>query len=452
MAETLRADVVVIGAGVSGLVAATRVAATGRTVIVLEARDRVGGRTYTVPFAGGRVDLGGQWLGPTQDRAYALCRELGISTFAQHRAGRRVLDLGVDRRLQHYRGTIPPLALGPALDAAQSLGRIQLMTYLISVERPWASRFATRWDALSLAEWLRRNTRTRDARALAEIGAEMLLCADPEDISLLYFLFYLRSGGGFARMAEVENGAQQDRLAGGAQGLALGLAAKLQGELRLAAPVRRIAQTATQVCVEADGVIVRADRAILALAPALADRIQFDPEPPAGRRLLHARMPMGSAVKVVIGYERAFWRERGLRGDALSSGFPCRAYFDDCAEGGTHPALVGFVVGPDARRFGALAAPERKAAVLAQLGRVFGDGARRANDYLDHDWVADAWSGGCYVGVCPPGVLTRVGGARATAHARVHFAGTETARRWTGYIDGAIEAGERAAAEVCAAG
>jgi monoamine oxidase len=326
------------------------------------------------------------------------------------------------------------------------------MTHLISVERPWASHFAARWDAVSLADWLRRNTHTHEARALARIGVEMLLCSDPEDVSLLYFLFYLRSGGGFARMAEVENGAQQDRLVGGAQGLALGLAAKLRGQLRTAAPVRRIAQTATQVWVEADGVTVRADRAILALAPALAQRIQFDPEPSAGRRVLHAHMPMGSAVKVVIGYERAFWRERGLRGEALSSGFPCRAYFDDCAEGGAHPALVGFVVGSDARRFGALPVEQRKAAVLLQLGRMFGDEAHRASAYLDHDWVADAWSAGCYVGVCPPGVLTRVGSARVTAHARVHFAGTETARRWTGYIDGAIEAGERAAAEVCEEG
>jgi monoamine oxidase len=440
-------DVVVVGAGLSGLVAARQVAARSRKVVVLEARDRVGGRTYTVPFAGAPIDLGGQWLGPTQDRAYTLCRELGITTFPQFLGGDRLLDLD-DGAPRAYRGTVPPVPLLQSADTGQVLARLEVLSRVVPLEAPWRARLAERWDRLSIEDWLGRAAFSDGARQMARIAVQMILCAEPRDVSFLYFLFYLRSGGGLLRLAEVKNGAQQDRITGGAQRIADKLAAKV--DVRLSTPVRRLTQDATGVTVEADGLTVRAGRAIVAVPPALAAKIDFTPAIP--RQALHPQMPMGTIVKVIVAYDRGFWRGRGLTGEALSLGAPCRAFFDDSLEAGGHPALVGFVVGEPARRFGSLPVAERRAAVLAQLGRIFGDEATRCSAYVDHDWTADPWSAGCYVGLMGPGVMTRLGPTLREPCGRLHFAGTETATKWAGYLEGAIEAGERAAGEVYANG
>jgi monoamine oxidase len=441
-------DVIVVGAGLSGLVAARALAEAGRYVLVVEARDRVGGRTYTVPFDGMAVDLGGQWIGPTQDRVIALARELGVATFPQHTGGKRVLDL--DGEVTRYRGTVPKVGVLGAIEAGLNLVRFDRQSRRVSLDTPWQGTPAE-WDKISVEEWMRKNIRGRKARALLEMGVRMIMTGELRDISFLYFLFYLRSGGGFTRLAEVKNGAQQDRFTGGAQQLSERLAAKLGGRVRLGSPVRRIEHDARGVRVHFDQDSVGARRAILALAPAMAQRIVFWPSLPAGRAELHTSMPMGSVLKCVVTYKRPFWREGGLTGEAISDGHPCRAFFDDCDAGGAHAALVGFVVADTALAFGRLSVERRRAQVLAQAARLFGPQALEATGYIDHDWVADEWSTGCYVGLMAPGVMTRLGRHLREPVGPLHFAGTETATRWAGYLDGAIEAGDRAAREVLAA-
>ena len=174
------------------------------------------------------------------------------------------------------------------------------------------------------------------------------------------------------------------------------------------------------------------------------------PALPAGRAELHSGMPMGSVVKCIVAYERAFWREQGRSGEVVSDGEPIRVVFDDTSHDGRHPALLCFVLGDVARRFGPLPAAERQAQIVAHLVRLFGEAAASPRAYVDKDWVAEPWSGGCFVGVMGPGLMTRAGEALRRPVGRLHFAGTETAVRWCGYLDGAIESGERAAAEVLA--
>ncbi|MCC6623363.1 MAG: FAD-dependent oxidoreductase, partial [Deltaproteobacteria bacterium] len=255
-------DTIIIGGGLSGLAAARRLDHAGQDVLVLEARERVGGRVLTSregPFA---IDLGGQWIGPTQERVLALVRELGLETFPQWIAGERMLEL--DGRVTRYRGTLPRLSLFDTLQAGLALGRLELASRLVSRRRPWLGFQAARRDARSVAEWADATIPSPTARKLLALGTEMIFAASPRELSLQWFLFYLRAGGGFTRLAEVRNGAQQDRFLLGAQALAEGLAAKVGGKVVLGAPVTAIIQAPDRVTVASAMGAFHARRVILA--------------------------------------------------------------------------------------------------------------------------------------------------------------------------------------------
>lgn len=442
-------EVVVIGAGLSGLTAASRLRAAGVRVRVLEARERVGGRTLTVPFTREPVDLGGQWVGPTQDRVLGLARTLGVETFAQHLAGRKVLEFDGERRT--YKGLLPRIPALALVELGLAIWRIERMARKVPLGAPETAARAAELDGQSVADWLARHVKSRAARSMLEIATHAIFAREPGSISLLYFLHYTHSGGSFTRLAEVRDGAQAWRLRGGAQQLSVRLAEPLGASVQLNAPVLAIEQDGALVTVRcASGEVVRAGRVILAVPPAVAQDIAFTPALPEARRTVHEQMAMGSVIKCVIGYPRMFWREQGLSGEGVSNAGILRMVFDDSSHDGTQAALVGFVIGDAVAGFGALDEAGRKAAVVEQLVRMYGPDAATPSAYVDHDWTRETWSRGCYVGVMPPGVLTRVGAALRAPCGRIHFAGTETAVRWCGYLDGAIEAGERAADEVLA--
>lgn len=443
-------EVVIVGAGLSGLTAARRLQDAGARVRVLEARDRVGGRTYTVDLDGEPIDLGGQWLGPTQDHALALARSLGVETFPQHAEGRKVLMFDGQRRT--YRGLLPRIPLLALAELGLSLWRLDRLAGKVPLLDPTSARGAAALDGQSVETWLQQHVRRREAREMLKIATHAIFAAEPARISLLYFLYYGHSGGSLTKLAEIDGGAQAWRLRGGAQQLANGLAQRLGDAVRLDAPVAAITQHERGVVVRTTGgEDIAARRVIVAVPPALAHAIAFTPALPAARQVMHAEVPMGSVIKCVVAYPRAFWRQQGLSGEAVSNDGPLRMVFDDSSPDGDKAALVGFMIGDDVMARHAGKPDERRAAVLAALVAMFGPEAAQPSAYVDHDWTAEAWSRGCYVGVMPPGVLTRVGEALRAPCGRVHFAGTETARRWVGYIDGAIEAGERAADEVLAA-
>ncbi len=443
-------DTIVIGAGLSGLAAARRPDAAGQDVLVLEARERVGGRALTSRDGPFPIDLGGQWIGPTQERVLALVRELGIQTFPQWLAGERLLE--IDGRLVRYRGTMPKLPLFDTLQAGLALARLEVASRLVSRRRPWLGWRAADRDRLSVAAWAAEAIKSPTARKLLTLGTEMIFAASPKDLSFQWFLFYLRSGGGFVRLAEVRNGAQQDRFLNGAQDLAEALAARVGGRVLLGAPVSTVTQASDRVTVTSGMGTFYARRVILALAPAMAHAIVFAPDLPPEKKALHAGMPMGSVIKVVVGYATPFWRDAGLSGEVLSDLGPCRGFFDDTSADGNHAALVGFIMADDARRLRDATPDARRAAVVEQLVRIFGAAAGAPTAFFEKDWTHDPWSGGCYTGLMPPGLLGHVRESLRTPVGRLHFAGTETATRWAGYFDGAIEAGERAADEVLRAG
>jgi len=445
------ADVAVVGAGFAGLAAARALAAAGASAIVLEARDRVGGRTLNSEIGGGEVvEAGGQWIGPTQDRVAALAAEVGVETFPTHTAGANLLRL--DGRLHRYRGTIPRLGPLVLLDIARGLRKLNALSRRIDPEAPWEAAGAERLDAISLAGWVERNMFTRKARLLMRIAARTSWGADPEELSLLHTAFYLRSAGSFEMITDTEGGAQQDRLVGGSQEIAIRLAAALGERVVLGAAVTRIAETPTGLAITAgEGLELRARRAIVAVPPPLRARIEFDPQLPAAHRQLAQRMPMGWLVKATAIYDEPFWRADGLSGEALNERGPVTITFDNSPPSGSPGALVGFVGGHDARAFARLGKSERRRAVLGCFESLFGPRALAATQYLEQDWAEERWSGGGPVASFATGGWTASGPALREPVGRLHWAGTETASRWSGYIDGAIRSGERAAAEALAA-
>jgi monoamine oxidase len=440
------ADVLIVGAGIAGLTAARQLQRLGLSVLVLEARDRVGGRTLSQRVGSEVLDLGGQWLGPTQDRLAALARELGVRTSPQHHEGRKLLSWGGN--LRRFSGDIPWLSPLALVELGLLRFRLAALARQVPPERPWDAPRAAAWDAMTLETWKRRHLHSGGARLFLDIVTRAVLTSEPRDLSFLFFLSYLRWGQGLDRLISIPNGAQQDRFVGGTQQLCERMALELPGRVVLNAPVQAIEQDAHGVTTRTTAGTFRGRYAVVAVPPLLAGRIHYSPSLPSRRDQLTAHMPMGSVIKYIAVYERAFWREAGFSGGTFSDTGPTVTTFDHSSPDGAQPALVTFSDGAAARVWSERPAGERKQAVLAELVRFFGPEAASPVAFVEKDWTEDPWSRGCYVGVMGPGTLTTWGPALRVPCGRLHWAGTETATEWMGYLEGAIQSGERVVAEI----
>jgi monoamine oxidase len=448
---TYETEFVVVGAGLAGLMAARELVGAGREVLVVEARDRVGGRTLNEPIGDGKVvEVGGQWIGPTQDRLAALAAELGVETFPTYGTGENVIEHR--GRLRRYRGTIPRLSPLVLLDVERAQRRLNRLAKRVSLDAPWETRNARRLDGQTTESWLRRNVRTRGGRELLQLGIEAVWAAQPEDVSLLHLLFYIRSAGSLDLLFDTEGGAQQDRFVGGSQRVSERMAEDLGPDrLLLEAPVRAISHGGAGVTVETGDHVVSARRAIVAIAPSLAGRILYDPPLPGLRDQLTQRTPLGTVAKCMAIYDEPFWRAQGLSGQATSTTGPIKLTYDNSPPDGTPGVLLGFLEGRQARETGLLPAAERREAVLDCFGRLFGDRARSPERYVERLWAEEEWTRGCYGAHLPPGTWTGYGSALRDPVGPIHWAGAETALVWNGYMDGAVRSGEDAARTVLAA-
>ena len=441
------ADLVVVGAGLAGLAAARAATGSGASVVVVEARDRVGGRVLNHDIGGGAVvEVGGQWIGPTQDRLAELAGELSVETFSTFGEGANVVEYsgGVRR----YSGTIPRINPLVLLDVQRAQRKLNRLARRVPLEAPWEAPGAAKLDGQTAATWMRRNLATRPGRVLLELGIEAVWAAQPEDLSLLHLLFYVHSAGSLELLFDTEGGAQQDRFVGGSQLVALRMAEQLGADrFILSAPVRRVEHDPDGVAVHADGAVARGRRAIVALAPPLAGRIVYDPPLPGYRDQLTQRMPLGTVAKCMAIYDEPFWRAEGLSGQGMSVTGPVKLTYDNSPPGGSPGVLLGFLEGRHARELGRLAADERRTAVVDCFARLFGPRAARPESYVERLWAEEEWSRGCYGCHMPPGAWTSYGPALRTPLGRLHWAGAEYATVWNGYMDGAVRSGQHAARE-----
>jgi len=447
-------DVVVVGAGLAGLAAARWLVAHGHEPTVVEARERVGGRTQTQVLEDGTpLELGGQWFGEGHTRMYELAAELGLKTFRTwNDEGALLLDLlGKQSRMKPLKGAVPRLSPFALADLAQGLLRFERLAARTDLERPWRTPGAEALDGQTWESWIRRNLRTRAGRAYFHVACEAVWAAEASDVSLLHALFYTRSNADLETLLAVDRGAQQDRVVGGSARVAEAMAAALGERVVRGHPVRQVLHDGAGVTVlTRDGLEYRGDAAIVTLPPTLAGRLEYDPPLPSWRDQLTQRTPAGSVIKVYAIYPVPFWRADGLNGQAASDRGPVKVTFDNSPPSGTPGVLMGFIEGKEARVWARRSEAERRAAVLGCFTRYFGQVAASPEQYVERDWMAEEYTRGCYGAHFGPGVWTSYGEAWRAPVGRVHWAGAECSPQWNGYMEGAVRSGEATAAAVAA--
>ncbi len=440
-------QVVIVGAGFAGLAAARRLQERGvDDFVVLEARSRVGGRTKPGRVAGIDVDLGGMWMGASQTRLRALADAYGVPTYSTWLDGRCIVRIAGK---EHHGPGEDIDGLFTAADKVQYLWLERQLARLsrhLDVNQPWQHRRAAELDGLTLEAWVARHVRSPRLRSLFRLICLSLFCAEASQVSMLFFLHYVKSGDGLdVLLSAAPGGAQSHLFGGGLHRIARAMAEELGPRLVLEQPVQGIQWSEQSVTVKTLSAVHQADKAIVAVPPTLLTTIEFDPFLPQPRQRLNQRLAMGSAIKFWVAYDRPFWRDQGFNGIVVRDDTPCTPCFDVTPPDLDVGLIAGFfdanhaVDGSSAGREG------RREMVTAMLAEHFGPQSRDPIDYVDADWSSTRWSNGCYGNFAPPGVYADFGPWLRRPVGAIRWAGTETSPRWTGYVEGAIRSGETAA-------
>lgn len=446
------ADVIIVGAGLSGLYAARELKKAGLEPLILEADDRTGGRILTQEaYPGIPFELGAQWIGDTHKRMFRLAAELGVETYPQYDNGDTKYELcgtGVLGQTEFHSRFSEDVE-----SVNRVLAKLDDLAATVSADAPWKAAKAAEWDAITAGAWYDAQGLSPVARTLLEICTVGILAVPTVEVSFLHLLFTIQTCGvGAALFAEEEGGAQTTRFAGGTSEIPNRLAAQLTDHIILEAPVQTIEQHKDSVTVHCrGGRSFRGKRVIVAISPTLASRILYDPPLSGVRDQLTQRMPNGSSMKAFFVFEEPFWQEEGYNGQFISDVGPARMSNDTSMPGNELGVILAFLEGEQARTFGRWSPEKRKEALSEQMVRIFGPKGAEPVFYIDGEWGDRQWTRGCYNANMGPLVWTNYGHELTPPVGRIHWASTDTASEWSAYMEGAVDAAERVVAEVLAA-
>ncbi|GAD33690.1 monoamine oxidase [Microbacterium sp. TS-1] len=446
MTEITR-DVAIVGAGAAGLTAANDLRKAGLSVVVLEARDRVGGRLWTDEIDGAMLELGGQWVSPDQHALIDTLADLGLETYTRYRDGDSVY-VGPDGQARRFRGEMFPVAPETERVIDEITARLDAMVAEIDPDRPWAHEKAAEWDRISWDAWLRQQTDDDEAvRNLAFATGSAMLTKPTHTFSLLQSLLMAASAGSYSHLVDADF-ILDKRVVGGLQQVPLRLAERLGEDVLLAQPVRSIEYSDAGAVVRTDDITVRARHVVLALAPVLYNRISFSPPLPRLKHQMHQHFSMGFVIKVHAVYDRPFWREQGLSGTAFSPYELSHEAYDNTNHGDERGTLVGFVSDQNADDLFRLSADERRERILESLSHYYGPEAKNPIVYYESDWGSEEWTRGAYAASFDLGGLTRYGAEQLELVAPLHVACSDLAGLGYQHVDGAIRMGHRVADEI----
>ncbi|WP_221391588.1 FAD-dependent oxidoreductase [Dyadobacter sp. NIV53] len=439
-------DAVIIGAGLSGLMSALTLQGQGKSYRILEAKSRIGGRMQNGNAKDGTAfDLGAQWISPHQLRVQELVKRFGFTLVKTHVDGKTIYDIG--GKLKVTKSKLPPLPVSALLDLALFQNRLTKTLRGFPDENPWTSKFAKKWDSITIEQWLsRRSTLLTDtARRFYRLLAEEGFCCELSEASLLDLFWAISSSGSFDRLMTAEDYWIME----GAYALSDKMADQIGwSNITLNSPVYRITHDGEGVVIHTESGKFEARKVILAIPPAFCGRIHYEPALPSVRDQLTQRLGQASCIKYNIIYPTPFWRDEGKNGMIYSDRQYFTATMNSSPPHGGKGILTVLVGGEKARQLEACTAARREELILEGVAEYLGNSALFPEEIIEKNWSQEPWIRCGYAAHFAPGVLTQFGPALLRPVGSIHWAGTETSTEWRLYMEGALQSGERAANEV----
>ena len=438
-------DIIVVGAGLAGLSGARYLSLAGKRILILEARNRVGGRVLSKFQGSIPIDLGAQWIQPGQNQIYELLESFGIKTYPSYQRGNHIFATG--KKIRPYSGAIPKIGFPAKLEVRKLIQKLKKQSAKINPETPWTSDTTHHLDVQKFSDFIKKRTWFNASRNLVNTEFETLMGCHASEISMLQALFYFRSGCNLKSLFQENGGVRRDRVAGGMQLLATNMANEL--DVLLCHPVSSIKHFKGGVEVAGKDFSYKARHVLVAIPPNLARNINFRPQIRNEKRKIWDSTTMGKVLKCIAIYDHPFWRKDGLSGRVvIHEKQPLQAIYDNSSETHPHGILMGLSIGHRAENLMQLSESKREGIILKTFSSFFGPKAENAITYLEKSWFSDPWSQSGYSGHRKPGLWNKYQDALIETSGRVHWAGTETSSLWNGHMEGAVRSGIRAAKEI----